>query len=60
MKQEYIHPAMDIFEIEPVTMLAISDGGGLNVSDKEIDYDNGGSELAIRRRNYWKEVGSGW
>ena len=58
MKNKYIKPEIEVIEIEPITMLAISEGGGLNVNgDKEIDYDKGGSELSNRRRNYWKEVG---
>lgn len=60
MKNKYIKPEIEIIEIEPVSMLAISEGGGLNVKgDEEIDPDNG-SELSNRRRNYWKEVGGGW
>ena len=61
MKNKYIKPEIEVIEIEPITMLAISEGGGLNVKgNEEIDYDNGGSELSNRRRNYWKEVGGGW
>ena len=61
MKNKYIKPEIEIIEIEPVTMLAISEGGGLNVKgDEEIDFENGGSVLSNRRRNYWKEVGGGW
>ena len=58
MKKKYIKPEIEVIEIEPITMLAISEGGGLNVKgDEEIDYEHGGSELSNRRRNYWKEVG---
>ncbi len=61
MKNKYIKPEIEVIEIEPITMLAISEGGGLNVNgNEEIDYDNDGSELSNRRRNYWKEVGGGW
>lgn len=60
MKKEYIKPELEIVELEPITMLAISSEGGLDVKNEEIDYDNDGSELSNRRRNYWKEVGGGW
>ena len=56
MKKEYIRPEVEIIELEPITMLSISSEGNLNVKDEEIDYENGGSELSNRRRNYWNEV----
>lgn len=61
MKKVYIKPETEIAELEVVTMLAISDGGGMNVDgDNELDPDAGDGELANRRRNYWNEVGGGW
>ena len=59
MKKEYIKPEMEIVELEPITMLAISSEGGLDVKDEEINPDTG-SELSNRRRNYWKEIDGGW
>lgn len=56
MKKEYIKPEIEIVELEPIIILAISDGGGLDVKNEEINPDTG-SELSNRRRNYWKEVG---
>lgn len=56
MKKEYIKPEIEIVELEPITMLAISSEGGLDVKNEEINPDTG-SELSNRRRNYWKEVG---
>lgn len=59
MKKEYIKPEIEIVVLELITMLAISDGGGLDVKDEEINPDTG-SELSNRRRNYWKEIDGGW
>ena len=59
MKKEYIKPEMEIVELEPITMLAISSEGGLDVKDEEINPDTG-SELSTPRRNYWKEIDGGW
>lgn len=61
MKKVYIKPEAEIVELEVVTMLAISGGGGMNVDgEHELDPDEGDSELSNRRRNYWSEVGRRW
>jgi len=61
MKKVYIKPEAEIVELEVVTMLAISGGGGMNVDgENELDPDAGDSELSNRRRNYWSEVGRRW
>lgn len=52
MKKEYIKPEMEIVVLELITMLAISDGGGLDVKDEEINPDTG-SELSNNRRGQW-------
>ena len=51
MKKEYIAPAIEVIEMDPVSMIAIS-------NDESIDiYPEEGEELSNRRRNYWSEVG---
>lgn len=55
MKKEYIKPEFEVVVLEPITMLAISSEGGLDVKDDEPE-----EELSNRRRNYWQEVGGGW
>ena len=65
MKKEYIAPAIEVVEMEVVSMIAGSVfqgeqiGGG---SGSTNDGDYGSSDeveewLSNRRRNYWQEVG---
>ena len=56
MKKEYIKPEIEIVEVEPITMLAISSEGGLDVDGTEEPDE----ELSNRRRNFWSEIDSGW
>ena len=53
MKKEYIKPEVEVVLLEPITMLALSSEGGVDVKDEEIDFENGGSELSNRRRGQW-------
>ena len=59
MKKKYIAPAIEVVEMEPVSVLAgsVLDGKELGGNPNEE-----GEELSNRRRNYWNEVGSdrGW
>ena len=49
MKKEYIRPEVEVIEVEPITMLAISSEGGLDVDGgNEPD-----EELSNRRRGQW-------
>lgn len=60
MKKKYIAPAIEVVEMETVSVLAgsIVDGGQIGVKPGEAPDE----ELSNRRRNYWNEVGSdrGW
>ena len=54
-KKKYITPAIEVVEMESVSMFAVSNGGEIGGNpDEEFD-----EELSNRRRNYWNEVG-GW
>lgn len=58
MKKEYIAPAIEVVEMEPVSMIAdsqVQDDNPLGGNPEEE-----GEELSNRRRNYWNEVGRGW
>lgn len=49
MKKEYIKPEVEVVVLEPITMLALSSGGG-------VDVDGGNEpdeELSNRRRGQW-------
>lgn len=58
IKKEYIAPAIEVVEMETVSMFA----GSVN-NDEVIggnpneDFGDDGSELSNRRRNFWDEVG---
>ena len=54
-KKKYVTPAIEVVEMESVSMFAVSDGGEMG-GDFEEKPDE---ELSNRRRNYWNEVG-GW
>lgn len=57
-KKKYVTPAIEVVEMESVSMFAssgVNDGGEIGGNpDEEFD-----EELSNRRRNYWNEVG-GW
>ena len=59
MKKKYIAPAIEVVEMEPVSVLA---GSVLDGKELGGNPDEEGEELSNRRRNYWNEVGSdrGW
>ena len=48
-KNEYIAPAMEVVEMEVISMLA----------DSQWEFKPGeeGEELSNRRRNFWEEIG---
>ena len=48
MKKEYMKPATELVEVELESMLAISSGGNLNVSNSD-DFE----ELSNNRRGGW-------
>ena len=58
MKKKYIAPAIEVIEIETVSVLAgsIVNGGQIGGNPNE-DFGDDGSELSNRRRNFWNEVG---
>ena len=58
MKKKYIAPAIEVIEMETVSVLAgsIVDGGQIGGNPNE-DFGDDGSELSNRRRNFWNEVG---
>ena len=57
MKKKYIAPAIEVVEMEPVSVLA-----GSVLDDKELggNPNEEGEELSNRRRNFWNEVDGGW
>ena len=58
MKKKYIAPAIEVIEIETVSVLAgsIVNGGQIGGNPNE-DFGDDGSELSNRRRNFWNKVG---
>ena len=68
MKKEYIAPAIEVIELETISMIAgsVEDGqqiGGGSGTTYDGDYGSSSEptqELSNRRRNYWNEVGGGW
>ena len=58
MKKKYIAPAIEVIEMETVSVLAgsIVNGGQIGGNPNE-DFGDDGSELSNRRRNFWNEVG---
>lgn len=56
MKKKYIAPAIEVVEMELISMLAVSNGeeigGDPNTPPTE--------ELSNRRRNFWNEIDGGW
>lgn len=58
MKKEYIAPAIEVVEMEPVSMIADSQVQDDNPLGGNRDEE--GEELSNRRRNFWEEMGSGW
>ena len=56
MKKKYIAPAIEVVEVELISMLAVSDGKDVGGSwGKEPD-----EELSNRRRDYWNSNEWGW
>ena len=58
MKKKYIAPAIEVVEMEPISMCAVSNNESIG-GDKDTPP---AEELSNRRRNFWDEVGSdrGW
>ena len=61
VKKEYITPAMEVVEMEVISMFAGSVDNDKLVGDyRDEDLGDDGCELSNRRRNFWDEVGRGW
>ena len=54
-KKKYVTPAIEVVEMESVSMFAVSDNDEMGGNPEEKPDE----ELSNRRRNYWDEVG-GW
>ncbi len=59
IKKEYVTPAMEVVEMEVISMFAGSVDNDKPVGDyRDEDLgDDDGCELSNRRRNFWEEIG---